>query len=279
VPHGSAATKPANPTRTDYGFDNWYTANADTAYNFNSTVTADITLYAKWKPLTLAAAIVCMAETANSTSANYTLPSGNETYTTALNLTTVNSPASVTIDGGGRVITGNSNRFTVESGVTLTLKNITFKTLPFSAAGGGKLVLNTGAVVRENTGTGVKVSGTLEMKAGALVTENDDTGIVLEDNSHFTMNGGEISWNTGTGGSYMKDGGGVSISGAGAAFTMNSGSIHDNAGVLLGGGIFLSEYAHNCTLKLTGGEIYNNSVGMDGGGVWIYENLNVTFEM
>jgi uncharacterized repeat protein (TIGR02543 family) len=151
VPHGSAAARPANPTRTGYDFDNWYAANADTPYNFNSTVTADITLYAKWKPITFAAVIADMAETANSTSASYTLPSGNETYTSTITpLTTANSPASVTIDGGGRVVTGSGNNFNIGSGVTIMLKNITFKTIPLSVAAGGTLVLDNGAVIRGN---------------------------------------------------------------------------------------------------------------------------------
>jgi uncharacterized repeat protein (TIGR02543 family) len=163
VPHGSAATKPANPTRTGYAFDNWYATNADTPYNFDSPVTADITLYAKWKPLTLAAAIVYMAETANS-------------------------PASVVIDGGNRVVTGSTNSFTIGSGVTITLKNITFKTLPFTVSAGGTLVLDNGAVIRDNTETGVTVTGTsatakgtLEMRDGASVINN--TG-----GAHTTLN-------------------------------------------------------------------------------------------
>jgi hypothetical protein len=223
---------------------------------------------------------------AGTQSETYTLPGGGSgdqnPYTDDLMLIPGDTcPATVTIDGGigGWVVTGNGNRITIGSGVTLTLKNITFKKLPFSVEAGGTLVLDTGAVVRENKGTGVNVSGTLNMRTGSSVTQNRDTGIVLEANSYFTMNGGEIAWNTGTGGSYFDDGGGVAVQGVGVAFTMNAGSIHDNAGLLFGGGIFVSEYANTCTLNLTGGEIYNNSAGYDGGGVWIYHDLTVTFTM
>jgi uncharacterized repeat protein (TIGR02543 family) len=46
---GSAATRPANPTKTGYTFDNWYSDSDLTAvYNFSTAVTAEITLYAKW---------------------------------------------------------------------------------------------------------------------------------------------------------------------------------------------------------------------------------------
>jgi hypothetical protein len=208
------------------------------------------------------------------------LPSGNNIYNAAVRLTAgKNSPASVVIDGGGTIVTGSANRFTIGAGVTLTLKNITFKTLPLSVSAGGTLVLDTGAVVRENNGTGVNVSGTLEMRSGSSVTQNKDTGIVLEANSHFTMNGGEIAFNTTIGGYYWDDGGGVAILGAGAVFTMNGGSIHDHPGGLLGGGILVGAGADNSTLNLTGGEIYNNSALYYGGGVWIYENLNATFNM
>ena len=43
-------TKPTNPTKKGYRFDGWYTDHALTdAYDFSTPVTADITLYAKWK--------------------------------------------------------------------------------------------------------------------------------------------------------------------------------------------------------------------------------------
>ena len=49
VAHGSKATKPADPTKSGYTFVGWYTNSAcTTAYDFNTAVTADITLYAKW---------------------------------------------------------------------------------------------------------------------------------------------------------------------------------------------------------------------------------------
>lgn len=49
VTYGSKATKPADPTKSGYTFGGWYTNSAcTTAYGFNTAVTADITLYAKW---------------------------------------------------------------------------------------------------------------------------------------------------------------------------------------------------------------------------------------
>jgi len=43
------ATKPTNPTKDGYRFDDWYTEpELKNIYDFNSVVTKDITLYAKW---------------------------------------------------------------------------------------------------------------------------------------------------------------------------------------------------------------------------------------
>jgi len=49
VNSGGTATRPENPTRSGYTFDNWY-SNSDltTVYNFSTAVTGNITLYAKW---------------------------------------------------------------------------------------------------------------------------------------------------------------------------------------------------------------------------------------
>ena len=49
VNHGDKVAKPANPTRDGYTFDGWYTdAACTTLYNFDTPVTGDMTLYAKW---------------------------------------------------------------------------------------------------------------------------------------------------------------------------------------------------------------------------------------
>jgi len=46
VEYGAKATKPADPTKTGYTFAGWY--NGETAYDFNTAVTGNLTLTAKW---------------------------------------------------------------------------------------------------------------------------------------------------------------------------------------------------------------------------------------
>jgi len=54
--HGDTATKPADPSRTGYVFDNWYPENppanpapfAVSAYNFSTQLIEDTTIYARW---------------------------------------------------------------------------------------------------------------------------------------------------------------------------------------------------------------------------------------
>lgn len=47
IEHGQTATKPANPEKSGYTFAGWYTAEG-LDWDFDSAITSDITLYAKW---------------------------------------------------------------------------------------------------------------------------------------------------------------------------------------------------------------------------------------
>ena len=52
VHEGDTVTKPADPTKTDFVFEHWCSdPGLTTEYNFSTAVFADMTLYAKWKPL------------------------------------------------------------------------------------------------------------------------------------------------------------------------------------------------------------------------------------
>lgn len=51
IREGASAVKPTDPTRANFTFDKWYTTGTfDTAADFNTTYTADATLFAKWVP-------------------------------------------------------------------------------------------------------------------------------------------------------------------------------------------------------------------------------------
>ena len=71
VADGGKATKPANPTRSGFVFDGWYAdATFSVAFDFSAPITADVTVYAKWKEETAPGDIV------------YTVVSGgNSTWT------------------------------------------------------------------------------------------------------------------------------------------------------------------------------------------------------
>lgn len=49
VKEGEKATRPANPTKTDFEFDNWYTAKTGgEVFDFDKEVMGDVTVYARW---------------------------------------------------------------------------------------------------------------------------------------------------------------------------------------------------------------------------------------
>ena len=48
VEYGLTATEPAAPKKTGYTFDGWYLGEAEAPFSFDTTITSDITLTAKW---------------------------------------------------------------------------------------------------------------------------------------------------------------------------------------------------------------------------------------
>ncbi|WEV53007.1 InlB B-repeat-containing protein [Bifidobacterium sp. ESL0704] len=48
VEDGQTTTKPADPTKSGYAFDGWFEQGADTAFDFDTPITADVSLQAKW---------------------------------------------------------------------------------------------------------------------------------------------------------------------------------------------------------------------------------------
>jgi hypothetical protein len=198
------------------------------------------------------------------------------------------SPANVVIDGKGREVdlSGNATGplITVETGVTLTLENITLKGLKsdFDAInndasliwvkGGGTLILQGDAVIRDNNnvtngndsggGVCVHAGGVLTMEGGKISGNGASRGggVFVHGGGQFTMNGGEISGNR------ANDGGGVLTWWEAGRFDMYGGIISNNTAER-GGGVFVFDdtqaYSHDygTFFKYPGGIIY----GSDGG--------------
>ena len=133
IESGKKATKPTNPTKAAiateiYTFNNWYTSAdegvtlADTAYDFDTPVTSDITLYAKWN--TIAAYSITINEMTNgavSASKTSGIAEG-ETITLTItpadyyDLETISADSNVTLNG-----TDNTRTFVMPaSNVTIS---------------------------------------------------------------------------------------------------------------------------------------------------------------
>jgi hypothetical protein len=207
----------------------------------------------------------------------------------------ITSPANVTIDGHGAAIDltgGNENSaplITVGKGVTLTLRNITFKGLaaktptdpaeisPYRIYGdddtsdnsapvilvkdGGTLIMGSGAKITENhnamhSSGGVHIEGgILTMKHGSEIHNVSGGFGGVQASGTFRMDGGKISNNkssTDGGGVFFKDG----------SFHIQDGEISGNIAKEEGGGIYMADGK----FEMNGGTISNNEAHGDGGG-------------
>jgi uncharacterized repeat protein (TIGR02543 family) len=292
-----SANMPTEPTKSGYTFDGWYTAGngGGTQFTAATTVTADITVYAKWTVIVPAASLQAALAWLDSNAVEdgvYTITVTNNETIAPKTLSYGGKNVSVTITGGSTKRTVSLNNagslFTVEDGVTLTLDNNlalrgrSDNTVALvSVESGGTLVMNTGAEISDNTassnGGGVYVTGTFTMNGG-IISGNTTTsypsakgggGVLVQESGTFTMSGGEISDNT------ADFGGGVYAAGT---FTMNGGEISDNTASSSssnssGGGVY-APYASGA-FTMNGGEISGNeasssseSSSSSGGGVY-----------
>jgi len=149
--------------------------------------------------------------------------------------------------GSARIISNYSSgsSFIVNDGVKLVLDN----NITLQGASNNILPL-----VRILSG------GELEMKAGSKITGAGHGAVGVDGGGgKFTMNGGTISGNTGTG---------VSV---GGTFTMNAGEISGNT-ANFGGGVSLSSYSSTAisgpSFIMNGGKISGNT-SSNGGGVYV----------
>jgi uncharacterized repeat protein (TIGR02543 family) len=245
-------------TKEGHTFSGWNSSadGAGTSYAAGAsfTVTADITLYAKWSipaavpASSLQEALDWLDSNAESGGVYTITASADETIAPRI-LSYSNKTVSIILVGGNterRIsVSPNGSVFTVESGVTLSLgNNLTLQ---------GRSS-NTTSLVKVNSG------GTLVMEIGSKITGNTSSsyggGVAVSSGGTFTMSGGEISNNS----SYS--GGGVYMAGSGT-FTMSGGAISSNTSYR-GGGVYVDSSG---TFRMSGGEISNNSSSSSGGGV------------
>jgi uncharacterized repeat protein (TIGR02543 family) len=214
---------PSNPSKSGYDFGGWWTSQNGGGARFtaDTTVNANITVYAKWVEalpgnLSLEASLTWLASNA-AEGGNYTITVSADETLAPKSLSYSGKNVSITLIGNSteRMIrlSSSGSLFTVGSGVTLTLgNNITLQ---------GRSD-NSSSLVQVN-------SGTLVMESGSKITGNTSSygGGVYVSSGTFTMSGGEISGNT------ASCGGGVYVSSG--TFTMSGGEISGNTASSSGG--------------------------------------------
>ena len=195
----STATKPTVPTKEDYTFEGWY--NGDTLYDFDTPVTENIILTAKWTVdrIKLTKAIL---ESSYKSSNRYILPDGH--YYLGENIFVDNSiyigdtstPSNVIIDLNGYELRKDSN------GALLFLQNdSTLTVMDSSVTKSGKIVsgyaiwFSSGSTLNANGGT---VEGNVAISGENAKIDNTDSsnvtafynGNIYSANSSTVFNGG-----------------------------------------------------------------------------------------
>ena len=214
----------------------------------------------------------------------------NNTNTRDVTLIAEPPASSVTVK-----LSSNGCLFQVPSNLTLTLDaGITLR---------GRNAADNGT---DNTNYMIRVNGgELIMKAGSTITRNSTSvtgsAVYVESAGIFTMEGGEISWNTGnngpgvnvdSGGTFtMEDGiitrnsangligtgGGVRITDS--SFTMRGGEISWNTATGSGGGVYVFSNGPLTSFTMEGGEIsWNTTINYGGGGVYVSTSANFSME-
>jgi uncharacterized repeat protein (TIGR02543 family) len=282
---GGTASKPRTPAYPGQAFLGWYSNSGLTVlYNFGTTVTGNITLYAKWRAMT--------ADEKTDFGADATI---HDIFTVA-NTEEWNAAVSAISDGGNDKnyaidVIGN---FDVASVTTATFGDATgikvslrgSRTLTISipnTTDRGNLIriaADQTVILRDLTLQGLSgtnndtclvymrgVNSAFTMHSGKITGNTNYLstsagGVFVYTSGTFTMYGGEISGNK------AADGGGVSVSGG--TFTMNGGTISGNTAGSRGGGVYVGI---DGTFTMNGGTISGNTAsGSNGGGVRVADH-------
>jgi len=168
----------------------------------------------------------------------------------------------ITLTGGHTLTrTAAGQRHFIVDG-TLTLENVTISG-------------NYPTITGNHGGIEVRAGGTLYMEDGSAIRDNRHTSntsasgiLVAGAGATFTMNGGEISYNSTLSITAGSSSGSASVFvNNGAVFTMNGGVIRYNTG-RFGGGVRIGQTAEiggDNRMYMHGGEIYNNTAFFGGG--------------
>jgi len=210
-------------------------------------------LFAAMPPTAVAAAEASVGTFAELTDA-INNPGASETVITVtqnIALTaeiTIPADKKITIKSAGPAFTlsrGNHEFFAVPHNASLTLQDIILD--------GNR---NPGYVILSVTG------GEFTMNSGAILKNNENSAVRVSSGT-FVMNGGVISDNI------ALNGGGAYVQSARSAFIMNGGIIRNNHVKNDGGGVRLN---NGGTFTMNGGAIENNTAGQNGGGVSVGGN-------
>ena len=154
------------------------------------------------------------------------------------------------------------NMLSLQANSTLTLKDVTMDGGAVWAADGSNTgVVATGALV---TAAG---KGNLILEKGAVLKNNDGAHAVnlgTRIGATLTINGGEVVYNRSASGAVW----------GGGHIVMNDGKISHNSSTGLAGAIRM---VSSCSLTMNGGEISNNTAAGDGGAIWGYGSSTYHF--
>ena len=125
VAYNGKATEPTAPTKTGYTFGGWYTdAACTTAYDFNTLVTADITLYAKWTKNAVTPVYPSIPSVPSGTTTTTTKNEDGSTTTTKTDKTTGTVTETTKHTNGTTATVTTASDGTVKTEVTLSTKAV-----------------------------------------------------------------------------------------------------------------------------------------------------------
>jgi len=285
VVKGQPMTVPSPPTKAGYTFDGWYSNEGLTAsYTFNSAVTNNLTLYAKWEPVTItgpydyiisgsgvsftatrSGTALGAADTMANTLAAIRTDAGGQDLSIQFgdNTTPLTTTASAAFSGawGTITLTGSissdltGDAGTVSIGDTVSV-NITGSIANTSAAS------SSGQSVRANSiGKAIYINstgGTVEVKDGATITANTGNALYHAGSGTVIISGGTLtSANQAASGTGDNAAGTVCTYGGSANLTISGGTVTNTySSTSAGFGVFMNSNGTTISmLTLSGGTI------------------------